>query len=92
MFLLSCEKDPVPTADFIYEQLGRTITFTNASLDATSYEWDFVDSMHFTLTAPAPYGTSTRSYSQNGAADWLMHLIGGVTDTSISSATITFQS
>lgn len=34
---------PAPSADFTYEIVGLSVTFTNTSLNATSYQWDFGD-------------------------------------------------
>ncbi len=44
--IVSCKKDeskPKPTPDFTYEINDKTVTFTNSSTNATSYEWDFDD-------------------------------------------------
>jgi len=44
--IVSCKKDedaPKPTPDFTYEINDKTVTFTNLSTDATSYQWDFDD-------------------------------------------------
>ena len=47
-FLSGCKKDPVlPSADFTFDPTEITIydsvTFTNASIDADTYAWDFDD-------------------------------------------------
>ncbi len=43
--LVSCAEDekPAPVPDFTFEIADKTVTFTNASTDATSYSWDFGD-------------------------------------------------
>jgi len=43
---VSCDKDdpiPQPAADFTFVANGRTVTFTNTSLNSTEYVWDFGD-------------------------------------------------
>jgi PKD repeat protein len=42
MALSSCKEDP-PKADFIYDIDVLTVTFTNLSVRANSYEWNFGD-------------------------------------------------
>jgi PKD repeat protein len=45
LLLTSCSKDPI--ADFVVDLaepgIGETVYFTNRSMDANSYEWDFGD-------------------------------------------------
>ena len=42
--IVSCKKDPVmPSPDFTFQIDDKTVTFTNASTDASSYSWDFDD-------------------------------------------------
>jgi PKD repeat protein len=41
-----------PTAGFNYEISGSTVTFTNTSVDATSYSWDFGDGNNSTEENP----------------------------------------
>ncbi|MTI32075.1 PKD domain-containing protein [Xanthovirga aplysinae] len=54
----ACEEDPEPPADqkvtvaFSYTAEGNTITFLNASANATTFEWDFGDGETSTDEAP----------------------------------------
>lgn len=41
-----------PTAGFIFDQIGTTVIFTNTSVGATSYVWDFGDGNSSTDTDP----------------------------------------
>ena len=65
-FLSGCSKDssPEPSVSFSMDnttaRVGETITFTNASQYATSYEWDFGDGNSSTEENP------THSYSSYG--------------------------
>jgi len=66
-FLTGCEKkesEPEPTASFTPSktaaEVGENITFTNNSLNATTYEWDFDDGT--TSTAENP----THAFSESG--------------------------
>lgn len=45
LLLLACKKDedPTPTPNFTSDVNDKTVSFTNTSTDATSYEWDFGD-------------------------------------------------
>jgi spore germination protein YaaH/PKD repeat protein len=51
--------NPAPLASFTFNPVGNTITFTNTSTNATSYNWDFGDSQNSPLTNP------THTYSSN---------------------------
>lgn len=56
LLIQSCTKTPTPA--FIYQpatnpEAGDSIMFTNASLDATSYRWDFGDTYTSTETNPS---------------------------------------
>lgn len=67
MLIISCSKDdiiPAPTADFTSEADADdplTITFTNTSLLATSYEWDFGDG-----SAVSTDENPTHTYAEGG--------------------------
>lgn len=43
LLVASCADPILPTPDFTYEINDKTVTFTNTSMDATSYSWDFGD-------------------------------------------------
>lgn len=43
LIAVSCADPIMPTPDFTYEIDDKTVTFTNTSMDATSYSWDFDD-------------------------------------------------
>ena len=65
-FVVSCggdeeEKVPAPVADFSSSVDGKTVTFTDASTDATTYAWDFGDGN--SSTQPSP----THTYDANGS-------------------------
>ena len=77
-----CEDDSssveAPTARFIYvvgEDNGLMVTFTNASLNADTYSWDFGDSESSTETSPShTYATSgtydvTLTATNSGGSD-----------------------
>ena len=52
MFTDTVEVLPLPTAAFSYVATGLSVSFTNASSDATSYLWDFGDGITSTLVNP----------------------------------------
>lgn len=64
---------PTPTADYNFEVEELTVTFTNASENAVSYEWDFGDNntstdenpIH-TYTAPGTYNVVLTTIGQDG--------------------------
>lgn len=43
LITFSCADPVMPTPDFTFEIDDKTVTFTNTSMDATSYSWDFGD-------------------------------------------------
>jgi len=62
-----------PTASFTYTQSGNTITFTNTSTGATTYEWHFGDGDSSNLSNPVHtylangnYTVTLTSYNING--------------------------
>jgi len=63
-FLSSCSKEEELSVSFTMDktnaEVGETITFTNTSQYATSYEWDFGDGNSSTEENP------THSYSSTG--------------------------
>jgi len=61
----SCKKDPVipaPTAEFTFVTNGQSVTFTNTSVDADSYSWDFGDGNTSTASDPTHTYTTKGSY------------------------------
>jgi PKD repeat protein len=54
------EVQPFPTAAFTYTINGATVTFSNASSNATQYNWNFGDNKSSTETNP------THTYTANG--------------------------
>ncbi len=49
----------VPTANFTYTTMGNTLNFTNTSIDATSYSWNFGDGNNDTVDNPShTFGTA----------------------------------
>ena len=54
------EVNTVPTTTWTYNDDGGTVTFTNTSTNATSYEWDFGDGTTSTEENPV------HTYQQNG--------------------------
>ena len=82
LFTAGCEDDSSsveePTARFIYvvgEDNGLMVTFTNASLNADTYSWDFADGESSTETSPShTYATSgtydvTLTATNSGGSD-----------------------
>jgi len=82
LFTAGCEDDSssveAPTARFIYvvgEDNGLMVTFTNASLNADTYSWDFADGESSTETSPShTYATSgtydvTLTATNSGGSD-----------------------
>ena len=82
LFTAGCEDDSssveTPTARFIYvvdEDNGLMVTFTNASLNADTYSWDFADGESSTETSPShTYATSgtydvTLTATNSGGSD-----------------------
>jgi PKD repeat protein len=61
ILMSSCNKEVLPVADFIYTVDGLTVTFENASEEATSYSWDFGDGASSTETNP------THTYAEEGS-------------------------
>lgn len=43
LITFSCADPVMPTPDFTFEIDDKVVTFTNTSMDATSYSWDFGD-------------------------------------------------
>ena len=52
--------DPAPTSSFTQNTNGLTATFTNTSINATTYSWDFGDGNSSTLSDP------THTYNTDG--------------------------
>ncbi len=78
IFLSSCVRDPV--ADFIASEtlvnINESIVFTNRSLDAIDYRWDFGDgyySFNYNVShaydAPGIYTVSLEARSRDGKVD-----------------------
>jgi PKD repeat protein len=55
--------NPAPVASFNYSANGSTVVFSNASVNATSYSWDFGDGQTTTATNPS------HTYGANGSYD-----------------------
>lgn len=58
--------NPVPNASFQVDGdliSGETITFTNASIGASQYNWDFGDSQKSSLTSPTHIYTTVKEYT-----------------------------
>ncbi|MEC9106790.1 MAG: PKD domain-containing protein, partial [Candidatus Neomarinimicrobiota bacterium] len=82
MIVISCEDDEAtveaPTARFTYtvdENNGLLVNFTNASLNADSYSWDFGDggtstemSPSHTYAADGTYNVSLTATNSGGSA------------------------
>lgn len=67
---VSCEKEPMPTADFSYRINGKTVNFENKSTNAVSYYWDFGDgetsqteSPTYTYKNEGTYTVELRAYN-----------------------------
>jgi PKD repeat protein len=54
---------PLPVAGFSYEVAGFEVTFTNTSLDALSYKWDFDDGMGSTDENPVHTYAAADTYT-----------------------------
>ncbi|NLL27640.1 MAG: T9SS type A sorting domain-containing protein [Bacteroidales bacterium] len=52
----------IPTASFAYDVNGLTVSFTNTSLNATSYQWSFGDGTTSTEENPVHVYTDNRIY------------------------------
>ena len=79
----SCTKDPVP--EFSYEpvenpEAGDSIFFTNMSLEATSYEWDFGDETSSTEDNPSMV------YADPGNYDVTLNAINEKTEIAITKS------
>lgn len=59
----ACDKEKLPTADFIFTVDGLTVTFDNFSKDADSYLWDFGDGNTSTETDPVHAYTDEGTYT-----------------------------
>lgn len=55
--------NPAPVASFNYSANGSTVVFSNASVNASSYSWDFGDGQTTTATNPS------HTYGANGSYD-----------------------
>lgn len=55
-------RDRAPEASFTVETNGLTVTFTNTSLDAESYSWDFGDGNTSTEASPMHTYASSQAY------------------------------
>lgn len=55
--------NPAPIASFNYSANGSTVVFSNASVNATSYAWDFGDAQTSTAVNPS------HTYGANGSYD-----------------------
>lgn len=55
--------NPTPTADALFAINGNTVTFTNNSLGATSYSWDFGDGNTSTSVNPSHTYASGGNYT-----------------------------
>src|SRR5689334_22919703 len=78
---------PAPVPDFTYEitdHVTRTVKFTNASVYAQSYSWNFGDAATSTLASPQHSYPSYSTYSVTLTATGQ-----GGTNTSTKSVTIT---
>jgi PKD repeat protein len=65
--LLSCHKEtPIPQSSFstdvINPEVGQSVFFTNTSINASSYEWNFGDGFTSTESDPVHVFTATGSY------------------------------
>jgi PKD repeat protein len=54
---------PLPVSGFGYEVAGFEVSFTNTSLDALSYEWDFGDGMGSTDENPVHTYAAANTYT-----------------------------
>jgi len=59
------EETPIPVANFTVETDGLEATFTNTSLHATSYTWDFGDGNTSTAANPVHTYSADGSYTVN---------------------------
>jgi PKD repeat protein len=74
---------PKPTADFTYTPAGMQYTFTDNSLDATSWDWNFGDGLHSTLQNPVHLYGSNGNYNVT-----LIAMNGCLSDTTIKGITV----
>ena len=65
LFLVSCAKEPTAsfTASTTNAKVDEVITFTNLSVDATTYAWDFGDGSSSVAMNPTHAFTSAGNYS-----------------------------
>lgn len=84
-FLSSCSKEIKPTADFTWTASSTTapstVTFTNASTNASEYSWDFGDGNKSTLKNPTHRYTTRGSYMVNLTVKNAFSLFNTVTKT-----------
>lgn len=69
LFFAACSKEVKPFADFTWSASSTTapstVTFTNASRNATEYNWDFGDGNKSTAKDPTHRYTTRGSYLVN---------------------------
>lgn len=53
---------PAPVAGFTFSQTGNSFTFTNTTVGASTYQWNFGDAGTSTLTSPTHLYTSSGTY------------------------------
>lgn len=61
--IVNVDTIPIPVANFSYIQNGLDVTFTNTSLNALTYEWDFGDGNTSTLQNPENFYPSSSNYN-----------------------------
>ena len=100
LILTSCTREPY--ADFTASKkavaVGELVYFTNRSMDAKSYEWDFGDgyaSANYNVShsweAPGVYNVSLSAFGRNGHTDVYtmeIQVFGPVADFSVTSTTV----
>ena len=89
----------VPVAAFTKSVAGGTVSFTNASTDASSYQWNFGDGGNSTLTDPIYTYTANGTYTvqliamNNSCSDTItqnviISSVGGIEDPLFESVSI----
>ncbi|UKN01467.1 PKD domain-containing protein [Paracrocinitomix mangrovi] len=85
--ITSVEVFPLPTADFEFDTvcLNALTSFTDLSIDAVAWEWDFGDGSAFSFTQ-----NPTHVYGTSGTFDVQLVVtnVQGCTDTSIQTITV----